>query len=58
MILHRMKKQQKYSIVMDTQNHYRVVLRADGSAVYESINTGKAGLEDCQDWLAQQPQED
>ena len=53
-----MTKQQKYSIVMDTQNHYRVVLRADGSAVYESINTGKAGLEDCQDWLAKQPKED
>lgn len=53
-----MRKQQKYRIEMDMQNHYRVVLRADGSAVYESINTGKAGLEDCQDWLAHQPQEE
>lgn len=53
-----MRKQQKYRIEMDMQNHYRVVLCADGSTVYESINTGKAGLEDCQDWLAQQPQEE
>lgn len=53
-----MQKQQKYSIVMDMQNNYRVVLRADGSAVYESINTGKAGLEDCQDWLAKQQEEE
>ena len=53
-----MIKQQKYRIEMDMQNHYRVVLRSDGSAVYESINTGKAGLEDCQDWLAHQPQEE
>lgn len=62
MIVHRfndeMTKQQKYSIVMDMQNHYRVVLRADGTAVYESINSGKAGLEDCQDWLAKQPEEE
>ena len=50
-----MRKQQKYRIEMDMQNHYRVVLRSDGSAVYESINTGKAGLEDCQDWLPPPP---
>ena len=53
-----MRKQQKYRIEMDMQNRYRVVLRADGTAVYEIINTGKAGLEDCQDWLAHQPQEE
>ena len=58
MILHRMRKQEKYSIVMDMQNHYRVVLRSNESVVYESINTGKAGLEDCQDWLAKQPKEE
>ena len=53
-----MTKQKKYRILMDTQNRYFVVLRANGSVVYQSINTGKAGLEDCQDWLAHQPQED
>lgn len=53
-----MTKQQKYQILMDMQNHYRVVLRADGSAAYESINTGKAGLEACEEWLAKQPEED
>ena len=53
-----MTKQKKYRILMDTQNHYFVVLRANGSVVYQSINKGKAGLEDCQDWLAKQPEED
>lgn len=53
-----MTKQEKYRIIMDMQNHYRVVLRSNGSVVYESINTGKAGLEDCQDWLAKQPKEE
>lgn len=52
-----MRKQQKYQIAMDKQNHYRVVLCDDMTAVYESINTGQAGLEDCQDWLAKQPEE-
>ena len=52
-----MSKQEKYRIIMDMQNHYRVVLRSNGSVVYESINTGKAGLEDCQDWLAKHPEE-
>lgn len=52
-----MTKQQKYQILMDIQKHYFVVLRANGSVVYKSINTGKAGLEDCQDWLAKQPEE-
>lgn len=52
-----MTKQLKYRILMDTQDHYFVVLRANGSVVYESINTGKTGLEDCQDWLAKQPED-
>ena len=42
---------------MDMQNHYRVVLRSNESVVYKSDNTGNAGLEDCQDWLAKQLQE-
>ena len=53
-----MTKQKKYRILMDTQNHYFVVLRDNGSVVYQSINKGKAGLEDCQDWLAKQPEEE
>ena len=53
-----MRKQQKYSIVMDTQNRYRVVLRGTSIAVYRSENHGQAGLEDCQDWLAKQPKEE
>ena len=53
-----MSKQEKYQILMDMQNRYRVVLRSNGSVVYESINKGKAGLEDCQDWLAKQPKEE
>ena len=52
-----MKKQQKYSIVMDLQNRYSVVLRYTGIAVYQSENRGQAGLEDCQDWLAKQPED-
>ena len=52
-----MTKQQKYQILMDIQNHYFVVLRSNGSVVYKSINTGQAGLEDCQDWLAKQPED-
>ena len=52
-----MKKQQKYSIVMDMQNRYSVVLRYTGIPVYQSENHGQAGLEDCQDWLAKQPEE-
>lgn len=43
---------------MDMQNRYRVVLRSNGYVVYESFNTGKAGLEDCQDWLAKQQKEE
>lgn len=43
---------------MDMQNYYHVVLRGNGSVVYKSDNTGKAGLEDCQDWLAKQPKEE
>ena len=52
-----MKKQQKYSIVMDMRNNYNVVLRSTSLAVYRSENHGQAGLEDCQDWLAKQPEE-
>ena len=52
-----MKKQQKYSIVMDLQNRYSVVLRYNSIAVYQSENRGQAGLEDCQDWLAKQPED-
>lgn len=53
-----MKKQQKYSIVMDMQNRYSVVLRGTSIAVYRSENHGQAGLEDCQDWLAKQQEEE
>ncbi|GEM_PF-6761229 len=52
-----MTKQQKYSIVMDMQNNYNVVFRGTSIAIYRSENHGQAGLEDCQDWLAKQPEE-
>ena len=53
-----MTKQQNYSIVMDMQNRYSVVLRGTSIAVYRSENHGQAGLEDCQDWLAKQQEEE
>jgi hypothetical protein len=52
-----MTKQKKYRIVMDMQNRYSVVLLGTSIAVYRSENHGQAGLEDCQDWLAKQPEE-
>lgn len=42
---------------MDMQKRYSVVLRGTSIAVYRSENHGKACLEDCQDWLAKQPED-
>lgn len=56
-----MSKQQKYRILADLENNYRVEIRTIynvWAVVYRSENKGKSGLEDCQDWLAKQPEED
>jgi len=51
-----MSKQKIYSIVGDMENFFHVQDNRTETFVYDA-GSGKAGLEDCEEWIAKQPEE-
>ena len=51
-----MTKQEKYRILANTENYFIVLEIETGAWPYEG-GYGKAGLENCEEWLAKQPEE-
>lgn len=51
-----MAKQKIYSIVGDMENCFHVQDNRTKTFVYDA-GFGEAGLEDCEEWIAKQPEE-